>query len=412
MKVLHVVFGTIAIGGVGTYIRQINSALKDLGIEADVLSSDLHSTQVCKMNHNETFCFNHIRPMVYSKVLPTLYPRIQPLEVFRYIFEMGVGYLGIEGYDIIHCHDPISPTIIRRIMTEDQKKKVPIITTIHGSLFRELYLLSEEYQQNMILSEYAKTDKGKYFLKIECRGMENSQILLVQSRWIRDQMEENSQGVFFKKFRMVFGAVNIPFYLEQQKEGFHGVSHGKKVIAFTGRVEEIKRLDILIDALGHLQQWSDEWVCWIAGEGGLTDQLKLQASSLGIEKDVVFWGHVNNVPAFLKKADIYVQPSMQENQSFSVMEAQLAGIPVIVSNRAGLIEMVENEVTGYLFSWPNAKSLAERLYQLLQDDEIRTRVGNQAREWILKERCISKMRQNIKHVYEDASCSLQIPHHE
>ncbi|WP_245233288.1 glycosyltransferase family 4 protein [Paenibacillus maysiensis] len=156
---------------------------------------------------------------------------------------------------------------------------------------------------------------------------------------------------------------------------------GKKVIICPSRLVYIKGLHYLISALGLLKARRTDWVCWIVGEGDKREELQTQAEELGLVEEVVFLGHREDVPALLQLADIFVHPSIQDNQPFSVMEAQVSGLPAVVSNAGGLPEMVEHERTGLVSLVGDVEALAAHLQHLLAQDDVRMAMGNRAKTW-------------------------------
>nr|WP_269847347.1 glycosyltransferase [Paenibacillus sonchi] len=177
---------------------------------------------------------------------------------------------------------------------------------------------------------------------------------------------------------------------------------GLKVIMYAGRLEYIKGVHVLIGALGILQHSRRDWVCAIAGSGSLTEALQEQVRELGIEDRVFFTGKIDNIPAALTAADIYVQPSLQDTQPFTVTEARLAGIAPIVAGTAGMPEMVQQGVTGFVVPPGDNAALAAQLEQLLGDDELRIRTGKQARSWAAQNRSLDGMAAGTLMAYHKA----------
>ena len=402
MRVLHVTSWTTEFGGVSSYIREMSSVLTSLGVEVDTMCFNLHkhiSTELSIIKRDVHFPYRHIQSMLEEKLINSAYPTIHCLEFFRYAFELGSAYVSIDQYDIIHCHDPIATYTINRIL----KKPIPIITSFHGSIFRESYLLTKENVPDLTEKQFLCYFDGKYLNALEQLSIEKSHLVLTTSHWMRKELEGDQK--LSHKLRTLPSGINVKKYKQKQKESFCGkVRPGKKVIGFVGRLEKIKGLHVLIEAFSHLQSLNLNWVGWIAGEGSLMEQLKKEVRALGMDEQIIFWGHVENIPSFLNKVDIYVQPSLQDNQPLSVMEAQLAGIPVIVSDTTGMAEMVIPELTGYTFSWPEAKELAQLMDYLLRHNSVRYRVGMRAQQSIIKKRSVSRLGKKLKDLYEEIIC--------
>ena len=400
MKILHVTAWTMEHGGIRSYINEITDFLSNKDIQLETMYFNMHeniSTEARLHKNNMAFSYRHVAALLQSKLRDSKNFFLHPVEFFRYAFELSAAYIGVEKFDLIHCHDPIVACCITRILSHP----VPLITTFHGSLLQESYQIAREKQPDLTIKQYLQSLDGKYLNAIEQRCLSQSNFIITTSHWMRSQLEHNQ--TFAHKFRTISGGINIHTYDTQQAIEFDGsVPPGKKVIAFTGRLELVKSLHILIDALALLQTIATDWICWIAGEGPMLQQLIQQTINLGIQQHVVFWRHIDNIPSFLKKVHLYVQPSMKDNQPFSVIEAQLAGIPVIVSNTTGLVEMVIPNETGCLFDWPDAQSLANQLYDLLVNETKRNAIGDQARKWAVKERSIQNIGQKLYELYEQA----------
>ncbi|MNE46404.1 GDP-mannose-dependent alpha-(1-6)-phosphatidylinositol monomannoside mannosyltransferase [compost metagenome] len=172
---------------------------------------------------------------------------------------------------------------------------------------------------------------------------------------------------------------------------------------YAGRLEYIKGVHILIRALGLLQQRRRDWTCVIAGSGSLLEELKLQAQALGVQDDIEFAGTIDNIPAALTSADIYVQPSLQDTQPFSVTEAQLAGIAPVVAGTTGMPEMVQHGLTGWIVPADNAAALAGQLELLLRDDSLRARAGTAAQRWARANRSLDTMAEGTLKAYRRAA---------
>lgn len=354
-------------------------------------------------NLNRSFSKNLVWPMLQAKLNPTDLPQFTAdallayYELNRYAFEMAAAHLGVEHYDVIHAQDPVAAVAIKRIL----KRNIPLVTSYHGALAREAFYDAQTSNPQLTLPAYLQSKRGRYFLSLEQRSAALSELILVSSHWIKSTLTDI--GVPASKFRQIPYAVDLPAYRKAAAARFpHRPPSGKKVIAFTGRLEYIKGVHVLIKALASLKTKRSDWVCWIAGEGNLLGELRDQASEAGITSDIVFWGKLDNIPAFLKHADIYVQPSLQDTQPFSVTEAQLAGVPVIVSGTAGMPEMVEPERTGWVVPPQDADSLSELLEALLQDHAARKAVGAAAKAWAEQHRSLEEMGMRTLQVYEEA----------
>jgi glycosyltransferase involved in cell wall biosynthesis len=155
-------------------------------------------------------------------------------------------------------------------------------------------------------------------------------------------------------------------------------------IGFCGRVEKVKGLNVLIQAISLLSlENKDKLEVIVAGNGSHIPALKDLATSLGVADKFKFIGLVEDVPAYLESIDLYVQPSYAEGLSNSVLEAMSAALPVIASKISGNTDLVNNEITGYLFDSADAQQLSEKIKMLVLNKNLRLKMGANGRQKII-----------------------------
>ena len=149
------------------------------------------------------------------------------------------------------------------------------------------------------------------------------------------------------------------------------------------------------------------WVSEDAGSYG--ERLKNQIGP-ELRKRVSFSGHISERPALVEKyydADVFVFPPIwDEGFGIPPIEAMAAGTPVVGSSSGGLLETVDDEVTGYLVDKSNPVGLAERIIELLRDDDRRQRMGQAARGKILSRFAWSEIAEKMIGVYCEPLASL------
>jgi D-inositol-3-phosphate glycosyltransferase len=159
----------------------------------------------------------------------------------------------------------------------------------------------------------------------------------------------------------------------------------ERIILFVGRIEPLKGIDILINAVAQLGDESDFHVLIVGGDRRSRRQvshLQELASDLGIGERVCFLGAVDHeqLPLYYNAADVCVVPSYYESFGLVALEAMACGTPVVASRVGGLTGTVRDGETGYLISWRCPEPFAERLELLLGNEALRRRFGEAARE--------------------------------
>ncbi len=182
-----------------------------------------------------------------------------------------------------------------------------------------------------------------------------------------------------------------------------GIPQDACVVGTVSRVYIEKGHTYLLDALYHLADDLPHLHLLLVGEGPLRASLERQAKSCGIRERVHFTGFYNDLPGALRAMDIFAQPSvLDEGFPTSVLEAQLAGLPVIASDVGGTHETLDAGKTGLLVPPRNADALAEAIQTLAQDPERRKAMGAAGPEWIQRSFTLENMVRQVSEVYEKA----------
>lgn len=126
-------------------------------------------------------------------------------------------------------------------------------------------------------------------------------------------------------------------------------------------------------------------------------------AALGLSEQVFFLGRRQDAAALMRQADLFVLPSLQDNHPVSVMEAQIAGKLVIVSNAGGIPEMVQHGVTGLVSEAGRSEQLLHHLRLGLDNDAFRQQVGAQAQAWGRAHWSLEAMTGRVLDIYHSAA---------
>ena len=148
------------------------------------------------------------------------------------------------------------------------------------------------------------------------------------------------------------------------------VQNSSPVALFLGRLDDEKRVDVLMKAVAKLTAHPTLRV-ELVGDGGERERLKKLAGTLGIADRVSFLGHVKDeeLPGIYERATVFVMPSIAELQSIATMEAMASGRPVIGADAMALPHLVHDGDNGYLFPPGDVDALADRLARILTADQ-------------------------------------------
>lgn len=147
------------------------------------------------------------------------------------------------------------------------------------------------------------------------------------------------------------------------------------VIGTVGQLTARKGVQHLLQAVAALKIEGWHLTCLILGEGPQRADLEAIARQLDITDQVRFVGFQRMPLAWLQIMDVCVLCSSKEGLPRVVLEAMLAGKPVVGSNVTGTRELVIHEETGLLYDYGDISALADALRRLLADSDLRRRLG-------------------------------------
>lgn len=171
-------------------------------------------------------------------------------------------------------------------------------------------------------------------------------------------------------------------------------------LIMVARLSDQKDHRLLFEALAGVSV-NKNFVVDLVGDGPLFSQHKEIARQMGLTGIVNFWGARTDVPELLSKAQGFLLISKWEGFPRSILEAMRAGLPVIASDVGGTRESVIDGETGFLVPRGDADTLRDRLLQLINDTELRVRMGRKGRERFLKHFTFERMLAKTIEVYED-----------
>ncbi|RLC64501.1 MAG: hypothetical protein DRI80_01180 [Chloroflexota bacterium] len=151
---------------------------------------------------------------------------------------------------------------------------------------------------------------------------------------------------------------------------------GQQVLLFVGRMAGNKRIDILIEALARVKSQIPNTKLLLVGDDRsnpafrpIVADARARAAELGIARDVIWTGRVDELPPYFRLADVYVTASLHEGFGQPLVEAMACGVPVVAA-RAGAMPWVLGDA-GLLCEPGSADDLAEKVLTVLRDTGLR-----------------------------------------
>lgn len=186
----------------------------------------------------------------------------------------------------------------------------------------------------------------------------------------------------------------IPNGIADRAKSFHPVRGPSPVcrLLYVGRLIESKGIKTLLEACSTLLTKAVSFSLSIVGlfeSQRFEKEIMNMVESLGLEGSIEFCGFLRDERKFHRyaKTDIFCYPTFSEFESFGIvlLEAMQFSLPVVASKWQGVRSVVREGESGFLFPARDTLALADRLLMLIEDPELRARMGKKAREIYLRE---------------------------
>lgn len=171
-----------------------------------------------------------------------------------------------------------------------------------------------------------------------------------------------------------------------------GLSSEDFLIISVGELNKNKNQKTIIKALAEIKDLKIHYI--LCGKGNQLESLKKQVIAEGLEKQIHFLGYRTDVLDICRQADVYVMPSYREGLPVASLEAMYCGLPLLTSNIRGLVDVMENGSSGYIYSPDDYKGFADGLCKLLADPELRNKMGKRNQEYV-KQYCIDATKKEV-----------------
>ncbi|WP_272509143.1 glycosyltransferase family 4 protein [Salinibacter ruber] len=236
--------------------------------------------------------------------------------------------------------------------------------------------------------------------------------LLIGSRSFAKEVREN-HGTPLDRFTIVPGAVDVDRFAPRDKEAVGALQDSTApTLLYHGRVDERKGAVDMIDAVAKLP---DSVRLIMSGIGPDVGAVEERIRTLGVEDRVEMTGYApyDTVPDIYRRGDVFVSPTYAEGFSNTILEAMASGVPIVSTETVGVVDCLRDEDNALLVSPGDPDGLAEALYRMVENDDLRTRLAEDALAecrstyaWSVIARQIADIYRDIRGTEPDTSWSL------
>ncbi len=265
-------------------------------------------------------------------------------------------YLLSLGPDVLHCHETYGYGLTTL--------PIPMVFTIHGFDHANIPAEGRRFA-------WLRVPLWKW---IESSGLKRLRQVISITPYVREHIEGRTNATIHDIENPL-----QPAFFQIERRPVAGR------VFFAGWITPRKNPIGLVKAFAPLVKEGLSVSLHLAGEEKdppYAQELRDTIRTLGVESQVQLLGRVP--PAEIRKqlseAEVFVLPSLQENAPMAISEAMAAGVPVISSNRCGMVYMIDEGATGYLVDPDDLPTMTDRLRGLLTDDPLNQRMSSAARQ--------------------------------
>ena len=196
------------------------------------------------------------------------------------------------------------------------------------------------------------------------------------------------------KIKVIYNGIAIfDLLLKEESRLILASKDSKKIIIFSiSELHKNKGVDVALKALSLLPEETKEKIIYcVASPGEERENLERLAEELNISNIIRFLGFIPDAKKLLSGADIFLLPSRTEAFPYSILEAGVAGLPVIATNVGGVPEVIHDMQNGILVHPQNPKETAEAILYLLDHKEKQKEFGEEIKKTITNFFSLEKM---------------------
>jgi glycosyltransferase involved in cell wall biosynthesis len=292
--------------------------------------------------------------------------------------------------DIVHTHSAKAGILGRFAADGLRGTKPKIVHTIHGLAFHP-------YQSKWL---------NKFYIAVEKSAAKRTDFFIS----VADAMTAQALAAGIgreEQFATIYSAVEEEKFLgpisRERKREFrckYGVADDAIVLITIARLFMLKGHEYIIESARELSRRFGNAMWLFIGDGNLADDFKRQVRELGLAERIRFTGLLppSRIPLAIQSSDILVHCSLREGLARALPQAMLCGKPVVSFDVDGAREVV-NESTGRLIKPKNVEQLTKACAELIEDENLREKLGEAGREFVKEKFAPEVMVSKIEQVY-------------
>lgn len=344
-------------GGIGYHVRNVARRLAGRGHQVTVLT---------RGNWNQEW---HRELIEGTEVYRVRYVPIYPFDVKLHGMYVNRLLKHLRrDFDVVHVHTPLIPYL---------KKLVPYIATQHNTTMSDIKMRKTHDLYTLVLKllQYP-------LIATDRRISSNASIVIAVSEGIAEESQQ-VYGICPEKMVVIPNGVDTDFFTPAEKP-----TTVEPCVLYAGRLDARKGIEDFVTCATYVCREKPETKFVVAGSGRgtLETSIKRKVQAANLAANFQFTGFVDQkvLLQYYRQASVYILPSYYEGMPLTLLEAMSCATPCIATDVVGSSEVIVDNETGYLVPPENPARLAQATLRLLNDKQLRKKLGENARKRVLE----------------------------
>lgn len=288
-------------------------------------------------------------------------------------------------YDVIHCNTPMGGIVTRLAAKDARKKGTKVIYTAHG-----FHFYKGAPKKNWII--FYPIEKLFSRITDTLITITHEDYALASKKFHCNVAHMHGVGVNEDRYYPVSTEEQLKLKAEL------GFTEEQKILLCVGELLPNKNQKMAIHAMKSIVQKYPNTVLLLAGNGPEKENLEREIAQSGMQEHIKMLGYCTYLEKYQRITDVLLACSHREGLPLNLVEAMLTQNPVVASVNRGHRELIQNGKNGYLVM--NEQEMADRVCDILADDDLRNQIGIAAREYA-KNYGFTNVKKQLNRIYRD-----------
>ena len=320
--------------------------------------------------------------------LPTLSPEIRPLDDLRTLVSL-IRLIRRFRPQVVHTHTAKAGFLGRIAARVAVRPRPLIVHTYHGHVL-------EGYYSRPVTTLYRLLERLCATFSDALIGVSQSTVddLVRLGVAPRERFRVVPLGLELEPFLALDEAPPADAPLRREA----GAGAGDVIVAVTGRLAPIKRVDVALEAVARARAKGAPLRLVVVGDGTLRPGLERRAQELGLGDAAYFAGFRDDMPAVVAAEDVALLSSANEGTPVALIEAAAGGRPAVATDVGG-VRLVVSDRGGRVVAPGDAQALGDALAELSTNRELRISLGRAARAHVTERFGAERLVEDIDRLY-------------